>query len=96
MKDFIKYSMEEVAELLNVSPVEAYISKVKALMTVEIKKTLDQKKMTHQNLADLSGIPRSAVTGILSGSLQKVSVDRLLKMMEALGKKVEFTFSDVV
>ena len=96
MKDFIKYSMEEVAELLNVSPVEAFISKVKALMTVEIKKTLDQKKMTHQNLADLSGIPRSAVTGILSGSLQKVSVDRLLKMMEALGKKVEFTFSDVV
>jgi len=36
-----------------------------------------------------SGLPRSAVTGILSGSLQKVTLDRILKLVEAVGLDAE-------
>jgi hypothetical protein len=32
-----------------------------------------------------SRVPRSAVTGILSGSLQKVTIDRVLRLLEAAG-----------
>jgi predicted XRE-type DNA-binding protein len=35
-----------------------------------------------------SGLPRSAVTGILSGSLQKVTIDRVLRLVEAAGLTV--------
>ena len=34
-------------------------------------------------------LPRSAVTGILSGSLQKVTIDRVLKIIEAVGLTAE-------
>ena len=36
-----------------------------------------------------SRIPRSAVTGILSGSLQKVTIDRVLKLVAAVGLVAE-------
>jgi predicted XRE-type DNA-binding protein len=35
------------------------------------------------------GLPRSAVTGILSGSLQKVTIDRVLRLVEAAGLEAE-------
>jgi predicted XRE-type DNA-binding protein len=41
-------------------------------------------KETHAEIAEKSGLPRSAVTGILSGSLQKVTIDRVLKLVEAV------------
>jgi predicted RNase H-like HicB family nuclease len=42
-------------------------------------------KLTHADLAERSGLPRTAVTGILSGSLQKVMIDRVLRLVEAAG-----------
>jgi predicted XRE-type DNA-binding protein len=41
--------------------------------------------LTHAELARRSGLPRSAVTGILSGSLQKVTIDRVLRLVTAAG-----------
>ncbi len=40
-------------------------------------------------LAHRSGLPRSAVTGILSGSLQKVTIDRVLRLVDAAGLDAE-------
>ncbi len=39
-------------------------------------------------LAEL-GLPRSAVSGILSGSLQKVTIDRLLRLVETAGLEAD-------
>ncbi|NJR43984.1 hypothetical protein HC761_00455, partial [bacterium] len=38
-------------------------------------------------LAARSHLPRSAVTGILSGSLQKVTIDRVLRLVEAARRR---------
>ncbi len=48
-------------------------------------KEVESKGVTHVELAKKSKLPRSAVTGILSGSLQKVTIDRVLKLVEAVG-----------
>ena len=50
-------------------------------------------KLTHIEIAKWSGLPRSAVTGILSGSLQKVTLDRILKLVEAVGLHAEVKVS---
>lgn len=86
--------MADLAEDIGLPRSYAAISKLKTQMTIEILKLIKEKNITHQEIADRSGIPRSAVTGILSGSLQKVTVDRLLRIAEALGKKVQFTWED--
>jgi plasmid maintenance system antidote protein VapI len=47
--------------------------------------------LTHAELARRSGLARSAVTGILSGSLQKVTIDRVLRLVDAAGLEAEIT-----
>lgn len=58
---------------------------LKAQLIAAVTKEADQQELTHAELAKKSKLPRSAVTGILSGSLQKVTLDRILKLVEAVG-----------
>ena len=46
---------------------------------------VDRRGLTHADVAARAGLSRSAVTGILSGSLQKVTIDRVLRLLEAVG-----------
>lgn len=62
---------------------------MKADLISAVLKAVDQQDLTHVEIAKRSGLPRSAVTGILSGSLQKVTLDRILKLIEAVGLTVE-------
>jgi transcriptional regulator with XRE-family HTH domain len=50
-----------------------------------VSRELTRQGLTHAELAQRSGLPRSAVTGILAGSLQRVTIDRLLRLVEAAG-----------
>ena len=50
---------------------------------------VDRRGVSHADLAARSRLPRSAVTGILSGSLQKVTIDRILRLVEAAGLEAE-------
>ena len=44
----------------------------------------DEQELTHLEIAKKSGLPCSDVTGILSGSLQKVTLDRFLRMIDRI------------
>jgi len=58
---------------------------LKAELIAAVAQETKAQKVTHSELARRSKLPRSAVTGILSGSLQKVTLDRILKLVEAVG-----------
>ena len=58
---------------------------LKAQLIAAIIREIVRRGLTHMEVAARSGLPRSAVTGILSGSLQKVTVDRVLRLLEAVG-----------
>ena len=58
---------------------------LKAQLIAAVMKEAEEQELTHVQLAKKSKLPRSAVTGILSGSLQKVTLDRILKLVEAVG-----------
>ena len=62
---------------------------LKARLITAIVREVDRLSLTHEKLAARSGLARSAVTGILSGSLQKVTIDRLLRLLEAVGLEAE-------
>lgn len=49
---------------------------------------IKKQGLTHFEVAKKSGLPRSAVTGILSGSLKSVTIDRILRLVESLGLSV--------
>lgn len=80
-----KSSASELAKLVGVSPARGMEAVIKAQLITAVLKASKSQGLTHAELAKRSGLPRSAVTGILSGSLQKVTIDRVLKLVEAVG-----------
>jgi predicted XRE-type DNA-binding protein len=84
-----KTSAQSLAKKLGISTAKAAESVLKAKLITAISKVLDNEDITHAELSKMSGVPRTAVTGILSGSLQKVTIDRILKMLSALNLEVD-------
>lgn len=62
---------------------------MKAQLIAAVSHEVERQKLTHADLAQRSELPRSAVTGILSGSLQKVTIDRVLRLVDAVGLEAE-------
>lgn len=84
-----KSSGADLAKMLGVSSARGMESVIKAQLISAILKAVHENGMTHLELAKRSKLPRSAVTGILSGSLQKVTIDRVLRLIEAAGLTAE-------
>ena len=63
--------------------------RAEAKLIAAVLREVDRQGLTHATLAARSGLPRSAVTGILSGSLQKVTIDRVLRLVEAAGLEAD-------
>ena len=84
-----KTTATELSNLLKIPKSRSLEAIIKAQLIEGIAKEIDRKKITHATLSARSKVPRSAVTGILSGSMQKITLDRLLKLVEAVGLVAE-------
>lgn len=84
-----KTSAERLSSLLGIPSSRGMESVMKAQLISAILKAAEKDGVTHAELAKRSGLARSAVTGILSGSLQKITIDRVLKLVEAAGLVAE-------
>jgi predicted XRE-type DNA-binding protein len=62
---------------------------MKGQLITAVLREVTRQQLTHAALAERTGLPRSAVTGILSGSLQKITIDRVLRLVEAVGLEPE-------
>ena len=73
--------------ILNASrrKIEPFPAVLKAQLIAAVTREIERRRLTHAEVAARSGLPRTAVTGILSGSLQKVTIDRVLRLLEAVG-----------
>lgn len=75
----------KLAEKLGISKNRGLEAVIKAQLITAIIKEIESQNLTHEEIAKRSKLPRSAVTGIISGSLQKVTIDRVLRLVEAVG-----------
>lgn len=82
-------NMSDLSVSLGLSKERGQLAELKSRLTKEIIKFIEVNELTHQELANLSGVPRSAITGIINGSLQKVTLDRLLRVLFSLGLNIE-------
>jgi predicted XRE-type DNA-binding protein len=84
-----KTSASRLAKLLGIPKSRGLEAVLKAQLIAAVLREVDRRGLTHATLAARSGLPRSAVTGILSGSLQKVTIDRVLRLVEAAGLEAD-------
>lgn len=80
-----KTSSAQLAKQLGIPKSRSLEAVLKAQLIAAVVREIRRRNLTHVELAARSGLPRSAVTGILSGSLQKVTIDRVLRLVEAAG-----------
>lgn len=78
-----------ISRMLGISRARAMEAVIKAELIAAVTKSIHRLGMTHAEVAERAGLPRSAVTGILSGSLQRVTIDRVLRLVEAVGLTAE-------
>ena len=84
-----KTSGARLARLLGVPKSRGLEAVIKARLIAAVLQEVDRRGLTHADLAARSGVSRSAVTGILSGSLQKITIDRVLRLVEAAGLEAD-------
>lgn len=84
-------SAAHLAKQLRISRSRGLDAVMKAQLIAAVLREVTRRQLTHAELARRAGLPRSAVTGILSGSLQKVTIDRVLRLVEAAGLDAEIT-----
>jgi predicted XRE-type DNA-binding protein len=82
-------SSKSTAKKVGISQNRMLEARLKANLISAIIKAVEKDNFTHAQVAKNAGLSRSTVTGILSGSLQKVTLDRILRLVEALGLSVE-------
>ena len=82
-------SGHKLASKLGISKARGMEAVIKARLISGVLKEMEILGLTHAEVARRSRLPRSAVTGIVSGSLQKVTIDRVLKLVEAVGLTAE-------
>ena len=85
MRIGVATSPARLARQLGIAKSRALEAVIKAQLIAAVTHEMDRRGLTHTEVAGRSGLPRTAVTGILSGSLQKVTIDRLLRLLEAVG-----------
>lgn len=84
-------SLEEFGNDLGVTPDRVEISKMKAKLKKRIIQETVSKNITCAELAITSGLSRTVVSGIVNGSLQSVSIERLITLASALDLSVELS-----
>jgi predicted XRE-type DNA-binding protein len=71
------------------------IAKIKSKLKKEIQSMAEHQGLNPTELALKSSLARSVVSGIINGSLQSVSLERLIKLAMALGIEVGISLKKV-
>lgn len=82
-------SIDELGKDLGITPDRIGISKMKTKLKKRIIHETEINCLSAAELAAISGLSRTVVSGILHGSLLSVSLERLIRLALALDLSVE-------
>lgn len=74
-----------LSKLLGLSESEAIEAEIKTEIMVKIRDEVKKLNLTHQEIADITGVGRTVITQIVNCSIQRITIDRLLKVLISLG-----------
>lgn len=58
-----------------------------------IKNTIEEKSLSHAEAALMAKTPRTSITAIVNGNLDRVSMDRLVNIAQRLGLRLSLRIS---
>jgi len=88
MKKNIKESSGNVFADLGYSPDEAAILQMRADLMANLRKFIEQKKLTQIEAAKMFGVSQSRVSDLITGKWEKFSLEMLITLATKAGKHV--------
>ena len=85
MKNHTVKTAKDLSKLLGLSEADAIEAEIKAGMMKKIRDIVSKQGLTHQEVADRSGVGRTVITQFVNCSIQRITIDRLLKVLISLG-----------
>lgn len=87
-------SIDEIGKDLGVAPERVGIAKMKTKLKKRIIQEAKTKELSAAELAEISGLSRIVISGILNGSLLSVSLERLIRLASALELVVDLSIKN--
>lgn len=91
-KTLVARNPKELADALGFTDADREAMEIQFELAEQIALETRRTGMTHAQLARLAGTSRPRVTAILNGNLAGVSTDLLLRILTALGVRVQLRF----
>jgi predicted XRE-type DNA-binding protein len=64
-------------------------ARLKAKLVAAIRGEIARQGLSHEKVAERAGVARTNVTGIISGSVKSVTLDRLVRIAASLGMSMD-------
>ena len=88
-------TVSEIAKALGLTPAEGAEIAFRANLNSQIIKIVKRKKITHAQLAKLTGSSRTRMTALLNRNISDVSTDLMLRILSTLGYKPSLKITKV-
>lgn len=88
-------NIDDLGKDLGISPERIGISVMKTKLKQRIIQETIKRDVSAAKLAELSGLTRTVVSGIINGSLQSVSLERLIRLAFAIDLVVDLNIRRV-
>ena len=85
-------SSGSVFEDLGFEKAEAANMQMRADLIIELERFIRKEKMSQRKAAEFFGVYQPRINDLLNGRIEKFSVDMLLNMLQATGKRVRIKF----
>ncbi len=85
----VKIDSEKLFEKLGFSDEDSAILRFKADLYIEICKIVQKKKYSRRQLEKIFDAPQSRVSELMTGKLDKISIEKLINYIEKLGAVVK-------
>ena len=82
-------NIEDFGRDLGVTPERINIAKIKTKLKKRIIQEIYNQDLSAADVAEISGLSRTTVSGVIHGSLVSVSLERLIRLASAVDLSVE-------
>jgi predicted XRE-type DNA-binding protein len=85
---------DEFGKSIGVSSDRQSVSRMKTKIKQRILSAVEAKGLSAAEVAKSSGLSRTVISGILHGSLQSVSLERLIRLAAAVDLEIELSIRE--
>ena len=93
VKPAVARDAKELAKALGLTPADAVELEIRSALNDKIIEVVNERRLTHAQVAKLSQTSRTRVTAILNRNTPDISTDLMLRVLGSLGVQAKLMFT---